>query len=169
MNAFETAIKFFAELSIETPTLYGWFHMCWLAITALSCTLVFCMRKRITQKQMDVTLIVWGTALVFIETARRLVQIRKRSRRVELCVVGVPLSVLFHAAIPRNSGGSPAARKNKGRAQFVSFVIRTVRRRNRNDLPCEYVYDVGVYKHTHNALAFEYGNGMFYASRFKNG
>jgi len=73
MNAFETAIKFFAELSIETPTLYGWFHMCWLAITALSCTLVFCMRKRITQKQVDVTLIVWGTALVFIEILKQLV------------------------------------------------------------------------------------------------
>ena len=73
MNDFEKVINFIASRKTDTPTLYGWFHLTWLAVTFIACTVVFVMRKKITRTQVDLTLVVWGGALILLEVLKQLV------------------------------------------------------------------------------------------------
>ena len=73
MNVFEKAIYFLAERRIDMPTLYGWFHLAWLGITLFACALIFALRHKITQRQTDITLIVWGVCLILLEILKQFV------------------------------------------------------------------------------------------------
>ena len=66
MNAIEIFIKSIADWTVDVPTFYGWFHLVWLGITVVSCAVVFAMHGKISQKAVDITLIVWGTALILL-------------------------------------------------------------------------------------------------------
>ncbi len=72
MNAIEIFIKSIADWTVDVPTFYGWFHLVWLGITAVSCAVVFAMHGKISQKAVDITLIVWGTALILLEIIKQL-------------------------------------------------------------------------------------------------
>ena len=72
MNAIEIFIKSIADWTVDVPTFYGWFHLVWLGITAVSCAVVFAMHGKISQKAVDITLIVWGTVLILLEIIKQL-------------------------------------------------------------------------------------------------
>lgn len=58
---------------MDKPAFYGWYHILWLCATVIACALIFAFRKRISQKAVDVTLIVWGSIMIFLELCKQII------------------------------------------------------------------------------------------------
>lgn len=72
MTALESFLKPIRDWRMETPVFYGAFHLIWLGAAAVGCALVILLRRKITPKAMDVTLIVWGAVLIVLEVLKQL-------------------------------------------------------------------------------------------------
>lgn len=72
MNLFESFIKAVADWEMKTPQFYGWFHLLWMGITLIVCTLILIFRDKISPKAVDATLIVWGAVLIALEVLKQL-------------------------------------------------------------------------------------------------
>lgn len=55
---------------METPEMYGWFHLTWLAILAAAIVPICVFRKKISPKAINITLIVWGVVMIIIESIK---------------------------------------------------------------------------------------------------
>ena len=73
MNLFESFIKAVADWEMKTPQFYGWFHLLWMGITLIVCTLILIFRDKISPKAVDATLIVWGAVLIALEVLKQLI------------------------------------------------------------------------------------------------
>lgn len=71
MNWFEKAIKVLFDWRMPKPRFYGWFHIIWLLIMVVACTLVIIFRRKISQKSVRITLIVWGAAMILLEIIKQ--------------------------------------------------------------------------------------------------
>lgn len=72
MNAFDKFIKAIADWRMDPPELYGWYHITWLLITAIACVLVVVYRHKISERGVNITLIVWGALLIVSEVLKQL-------------------------------------------------------------------------------------------------
>jgi len=66
MNWFEKFI-YALQFEVKKPPLFGWYHICTIAITAILVTLIFVFRKKISKKFINILLIVFGSTLIFLE------------------------------------------------------------------------------------------------------
>ena len=57
---------------METPEFYGAFHLIWLGVAVIACALIFFLRRKISPKAVDITLIVWGVVLILLEILKQL-------------------------------------------------------------------------------------------------
>lgn len=71
MNGFERAVKVLHDWQMPKPNFYGWFHIIWLLLMIAACALVIIFRKRIPQKAVRITLIVWGAAMILLEVIKQ--------------------------------------------------------------------------------------------------
>lgn len=67
MNFYEKFISLLADWQMNIPRVYGLFHCIWLLIMVLVCILIFIFRKKISLKAVNISLIVWGCVLIFLE------------------------------------------------------------------------------------------------------
>lgn len=71
MNWFEKAVKVLYDWRMPKPPFYGWYHLLWLAIMVIACALVIIFRRKISKKAVRITLIVWGSAIIFLEIIKQ--------------------------------------------------------------------------------------------------
>lgn len=66
--------KFIVALQVEMPepTLYGWFHILWLAIIAIGITVVCLTCKNLTDKQFRIFMAITGGILIVLEVLKQL-------------------------------------------------------------------------------------------------
>ena len=72
MNALESFLKLISDWRMETPSFYGAFHLIWLGVTVIACALIFSLRRKISPKAVNITLIVWGAVLIALEIIKQL-------------------------------------------------------------------------------------------------
>lgn len=65
-------LKTLKNWRMQTPAFYGAFHLVWLGVAAVACTLIFFLRRKITPKAVDITLIIWGAVLIILEIIKQL-------------------------------------------------------------------------------------------------
>ena len=70
MSTFEKMVYALYMWRMEKPAMYGWFHLMWLAIMAVAIALICVFRKKISNKAVNTTLIVWGVVLILLETVK---------------------------------------------------------------------------------------------------
>lgn len=71
MNKFEKFIYAFQN-TMERPALYGWYHILWLFILALTCSLIIIFRKKISQKAVKYTILSISILLIIFEIMKQL-------------------------------------------------------------------------------------------------
>ena len=59
--------------TMETPKTFGWFHIMCFAIMIAICAVIIIFRKRISQKAVNITLIVTGAVFILLELYKQLV------------------------------------------------------------------------------------------------
>lgn len=59
--------------AMDTPTLYGWFHLMWFAILIIECVLIYLFRKKISRKAVNIILLICGILLIIFEIYKQLV------------------------------------------------------------------------------------------------
>lgn len=72
MNLFEKFIYAFQK-TMQTPTIFGWFHILWLFIMIVACVLIIIFRKKISQKGVKYTILTVGILLILFEIMKQLV------------------------------------------------------------------------------------------------
>lgn len=73
MNPFEKIVNAVAGLTMAKPPFYGWYHTFWISVTIAACILIFNLRKQITERAVNVTLIAWASVLIFLEICKQIV------------------------------------------------------------------------------------------------
>ncbi|MGN1200803.1 MAG: hypothetical protein ACI4R8_00870 [Candidatus Caccovivens sp.] len=58
---------------METPTWFGWYHILWLGIMVVACTLIYIFRNRISRKDVNITLLVAGIVLIVLEIYKQII------------------------------------------------------------------------------------------------
>lgn len=58
---------------MKRPTMYGWFHLIWFAIMIIACILIYIFRKKLSMKTVNITLLVFGIALIIFEIYKQIV------------------------------------------------------------------------------------------------
>lgn len=71
MNDFERIVYALDGLTMTKPEFYGLYHVLWLCATILTCTLVFAFAKNVSARAVDITLVVWGAALILLEVVKQ--------------------------------------------------------------------------------------------------
>lgn len=63
----------FLQGKMEKPTWFGWYHLMWLGIMVVACTLIYIFRNRIPKKAVNITLLVAGIVLIIFEIYKQLI------------------------------------------------------------------------------------------------
>lgn len=74
MNGFEKFIHAL-QSTMPTPTLFGWFHLLWLGIIIIACTLIIVFRKKIatSPKWIRISVLITGIVCILLEIYKQLV------------------------------------------------------------------------------------------------
>ncbi len=71
MNSFEKFIYFFQQ-TMTKPTIYGWYHILWLFILILICSLIIIFRNKISQKTVKYSILIISISLILFEIMKQL-------------------------------------------------------------------------------------------------
>ncbi len=66
-------IMHFLQGEMQTPNLYGWFHILSLAIVIITCLLIFTFRKRISQRVVNNIVLITGIVVIIFEVYKQLI------------------------------------------------------------------------------------------------
>lgn len=68
---FENILKFL-DARMTTPTILGWFHILWLILTIFAIIFAVLNRKKLTEKNVRIVLIVWSAVSLLLEIYKQL-------------------------------------------------------------------------------------------------
>ena len=71
MNSFEKFIYFFQQ-TMTKPTIYGWYHILWLFILILICSLIITFRNKISQNAVRYSILIISISLILFEIMKQL-------------------------------------------------------------------------------------------------
>ena len=71
MNFFEKFIYFFQQ-TMTKPTIYGWYHILWLFILILICSLIITFRNKISQNAVRYSILIISISLILFEIMKQL-------------------------------------------------------------------------------------------------
>lgn len=54
------------------PTWFGWYHLMWLGIFVIACSLIYVFRKKISKRAVNITLLSIGCALLLLEAIKQI-------------------------------------------------------------------------------------------------
>lgn len=59
--------------TMETPTLFGWFHILWIGILLAECVVIFIFKKKMSRKTVNLIILLTGIALLIFELYKQLI------------------------------------------------------------------------------------------------
>lgn len=72
MNIFEKFL-YMLQGTMQTPTLYGWFHLMWIALSIVTLFFLYKSKKKYSEKQLKTVLFTYGFVALLLEVLKQLI------------------------------------------------------------------------------------------------
>ena len=72
MNLFEK-IVLFLQGTMNTPTVFGWFHLMWISLTIISIIILYKIKNKNNEKQLKIVLLIYSTIAFILELLKQII------------------------------------------------------------------------------------------------